>query len=217
MPPVSHNPSTRPPGGSQEPVEGSPAARVGAGDPDLGSDAATISQLRTSLIRALRASPQSVEPLCDALELLEGLQQRLETKRNPDAGEQAATASANRAQRRNSQAQEYIIQRTAEGEFLTERRPTGSQPFRCPKDAYLAAAKVLAGAEESLHFDELLDRLNAAMEQRQADYRLRVCLRFWGQPGLVQRFRTRYHAAEAGTFVRAAEAAWEELSAASIS
>jgi hypothetical protein len=106
------------------------------------------------------------------------------------------------------------MQRTAEGQFLTERRPTGSQPFRCPKDAYIAAAKVLAGAEEPLHFDELLERLNAAMEQRQADYRLRVCLRFWGQQGLVQRFRTRYHAGEAKTFLRAAEEAWEELSAA---
>jgi hypothetical protein len=180
MPEVSHNPSTRPPGDSE-----------------------TISQLRTSLIRALRASPQSVEPLCDALELLEGLQQRLEGKRNPDAPDQN--------HRRNTQSQEYIIQRTAEGQFLTERRPTGSQPFRCPKDAYLAAAKVLAGAEEPLHFDELLERLNSAMEQRQADYRLRVCLRFWGQQGLVQRFRTRYHAGDAGTFVRDAERAWEEM------
>ena len=205
MPPMSHNVPSRPPG-AQEPAD--PGSVQGGGvDPD----SATISQLRTSLIRALRASPQSVEPLCDALELLEGLQQRLETKRNPDMGADVGPI-ANRGPRRNNQAQEYIIQRTAEGEFLTERRPTGSQPFRCPKDAYVAAANVLAEAEEPLHFDELLDRLNAAMNQRQADYRLRVCLRFWGQRGLMGRFRTRYHASDAGTFVRAAEGAWDELS-----
>ena len=201
MPPMSHNVPSRPPDA------GEPLRPEGGG---ADADSAAISQLRTSLIRALRASPQSVEPLCDALELLEGLQQRLENKRNPDLGEVAPTT--NRAHRRSNQAQEYIIQRTAEGEFLTEQRPTGSQPFRCPKDAYAAAANVLAEAGEPVHFDELLDRLNTAMNQRQADYRLRVCLRFWGQRGLVGRFRTRYRATDAGTFVRAAESAWEELS-----
>ena len=44
--------------------------------PDLGSAAEvsplTFSQVRTALIRALRTSPEAREPLCDALELLEG-------------------------------------------------------------------------------------------------------------------------------------------------
>lgn len=211
---VSHNPTTFPPSGASE------DQRPPQPPPDLivppANDSATISQLRTSLIRALRTSPQSVEPLCDALELLENLQQRLESKRNPDAPEHAAADSlpAARPRRRNGQSQEYVIQQTAEGEFLTERRPTGSQPFRCPKDAYLAAARVVADAEEPLHFDELLDRLNAAMNQRQADYRLRVCLRFWVQHELVRRFRTRYHAADPATFVGEGEQVRKDLAAA---
>ena len=216
MHPVSHDPTTRPP---DRPAKGHPEA-VRPPQPPGGipadADSATISQLRTSLIRALRTSPQSLEPLCDALELLENLQQRLETKRNPDAEESASPpgAPAGRGTRRNGQSQEYVIQRTAEGEFLTERRPTGSQPFRCPKDAYLAAAKLLADAGGPLHFDELLDRLNAAMRERQADYRLRVCLRFWGQHRLIERSRTRYQAAEPGRFVADAERAWDDLAAA---
>jgi len=174
------------------------------------TDTATISQVRTSLIRALRASPQAVEPLCDALELLEGLQRRLETKRDPDSPDSPAETEP-RPARRNGRAQEYIIQRTAEGEFLTERRPTGSQPFRCPKDAYAAAAEVLASAKDPLHFDELLDRLNETTGARHADYRLRVCLRFWGQQNLVRRSRMRYEAVDATRFTSNARKAWDDL------
>src|SRR5204862_1097876 len=128
--------------------------------------AAAFSQLRTSLIKVLRNSPESREPICDALELIESLQQQMEAKRNPDRSERSETP---RPARGEAAGQQYVLQRTHEGEFLTGRRPSGSQPFRCPKDAYDAAAKLLAQTAEPLHFEDLLERLNGAMKERQAD------------------------------------------------
>ena len=174
-----------------------------------GDQAVAFSQLRTSLIKVLRNSPESREPICDALELIESLQQQMEAKRNPDRSERSETP---RPARGEAAGQQYVIQRTHEGEFLTERRPSGSQPFRCPKDAYDAAAKLLAQTAEPLHFEDLLERLNEAMKERQADYRLRVCLRFWTAKGTVERFRTRYRALERETFVAEAEGLWRALS-----
>ncbi len=172
----------------------------------LENESVAFSQLRTSLIKVLRNSPESREPICDALELIESLQQQIETKRHPDPPQ-------SRGQRKSIStppSQEYFVQKTHEGDFLTERRPTGSQPFRCPSDTYTAAAKVVAQATEPLHFEELLERLNGAMRERQADYRLRVCLRFWLGHKLIERFRTRYRAADSKTFVTAAQTLWDE-------
>src|SRR3954465_3605528 len=151
--------------------------------PDGADESVAFSQLRTSLIKVLRNSPEAREPICDALELIEALQQQVEAKRNPEAPAKP---------RSTAPAQEYVVHDTPDGPFLTERRPSGSQPFRCPRDAYDAAVRVLEQADQPLHFDDLLDRLNAAMGQRQADYRLRVCLRFWVARNVVERFRTRY-------------------------
>jgi hypothetical protein len=192
--PMSHNilsePTTRP-------------------DPS-GNESSAFSQLRYSLIKVLRNSPESREPICDALELIESLQQQMEAKRHPDPAEAPRHSRSTATQQQ--QQQEYIVQKTSEGDFLTERRPSGSQPFRCPKPAYDAAAKTLADAHEPLHFEELLDRLNAATGERHADYRIRVCLRFWGQHKLIERFRTRYRALNAKTLVPDAEKLWEQLS-----
>src|SRR5690242_16032712 len=93
------------------------------------NSAAAFSQLRTSLIKVLRNSPESREPICDALELIESLQQRMDSdKHNPDTPPSAPA--------RETSSQEYIIQDTPEGPFLAERRPSGAQPFRCPKPIY---------------------------------------------------------------------------------
>src|SRR5215212_9574410 len=93
------------------------------------NSAASFSQLRASLIKVLRNSPESREPICDALELIESLQQRMDSdKHNPDTPPSAAA--------RESASQEYIIQETPDGPFLAERRPSGAQPFRCPRPTY---------------------------------------------------------------------------------
>jgi hypothetical protein len=178
---------------------------------------AAFSQLRFSLIKVLRNSPESREPICDALELIEALQQQVESKRNPDAAAPVTPARVGRRSPETRDApaaslQEHFVQTTHEGEFLTERRPSGSQPFRCPKDAYDAAARVLEQADQPLHFDDLLDRLNAAMGQRQADYRLRVCLRFWVARNAVERFRTRYRVTpDAAPFSARAQSLWDAV------
>lgn len=159
---------------------------------------AAFSQLRTSLIKVLRNSPESREPICDALELIENLQQGMESKRNPD-----------QPPARDMEApQEYVVQETGDGPYLAERR-AGAQPFRCPKPVYDAAAQLLAAAEAPVHFDELQAQLNQATGSRQADYRLRVCLRFWVARGLLQRNRTRYVAVKRETFERDTQDLWQ--------
>src|SRR3954451_1175610 len=109
-PPLSHNPPSDP---TSRPSDNQSLA---------------FSQLRTSLIKVLRNSPEAREPICDALELIEALQQQVEAKRNPDAETRAGST------RSKSPSQEYVVQETADGPFLTERRPSGSQPFRCPRE-----------------------------------------------------------------------------------
>lgn len=177
--------------------------------PQAQNESAAFSQLRTSLIKVLRNSPESRVPICDALELVEALQQKIEAKRNPDAPPSRAGPRAG-GDAGTGGAQEYLIQSTHEGQFLTERRPSGSQPFRCPKDAYEAAARVIAEADGPLHFEDIHDRLNRAMGERQADYRVRVCLRFWLNHRVIERFRTRYRAKEPGGFFKQAMGLWEQ-------
>ena len=168
----------------------------------------TFSQVRTALIKAMRTSPEAREPLCDALELLETIQQQLDQYRQAMPPAPVATRPAGRAK---SRTQEYSIQSGADGAFLTERRPGHSQPFRCPRATYDAAAEVLAGADSALHFDELMERLNARMGERQPDYRLRVALRFWITGNAVLRSRTKYRAAERKTFADTARQLWDGL------
>jgi len=177
--------------------------------PSDNHESLTFSQLRTSLIKVLRNSPESREPICDALELIESLQQSIETKRQPDANEPPPPQQ--RTARRTPAAQpsqEYVVQKTDEGDFLTERRPSGSQPFRCPKNAYDAAAQILAKTTQPMHFEDLHERLNTAMGERQPDYRLRVCLRFWLHHKIIERSRTRYRPTEPATFLTHAGALW---------
>jgi hypothetical protein len=166
----------------------------------------TFSQVRTALIRALRTSPDAREPLCDALELLETIQQQLERYRQAMPADNGKPAA-----RPRGKLQEYTIQSTADGQFLTERRPGHSQPFRCPRATYNAAAEVMGAAESALHFDELVERLNARMGDRQPDYRLRVALRFWLAGGAILRSRTKYKPVERRTFVETARRLWDDL------
>jgi hypothetical protein len=169
-----------------------------------------FSQVRTALIRALRSSPEAREPLCDALEQLEAIQQELEEYQRglpPQSAAGRSKATSNHPRGRN---QEYEIQNTPEGAFLTERRPGESQPFRCPRATYNAAAQVLATATDALPFEELVGRLNTHSGHRQPDYRLRVALRFWMTHNAVVRSRTKYKAAERATFLPLSRSLWEQ-------
>ena len=167
----------------------------------------TFSQVRTALIKALRTSPDAREPLCDALELLETIQAQVEQYRQASP----PAPPSRPASRPRGKFQEYQIQTSADGQFLTERRPGHSQPFRCPRATYDAAAGVVAATENALHFDELVERLNARVGDRQPDYRLRVALRFWLAGNVILRSRTKYKPVDRGTFEETARRMWEEL------
>jgi hypothetical protein len=173
-----------------------------------------FSQVRTALIRALRTSPEAREPLCDALEQLEAIQQELEgyqrgvPSQTPGGG---AGAGAGSSSRRRARSQEYEIQNTPDGAFLTERRPGHSQPFRCPRATYDAAAEVLAATVDALPFEDLMERLNARTGHRQPDYRLRVALRFWMAQQAVVRSRTKYRAADRSGFPALARSLWTQI------
>jgi hypothetical protein len=170
----------------------------------------TFSQIRSALIKVLRTSPEAREPVCDALELLETVQQQVvETRQAPPA----AAEAGNSAGRKRAKLQEYEIQGTDDEQFLIERRPGHSQPFRCPRATYEAAAAVLSEAQGPLHFDELMDRLNARLPQRQPDYRLRVALRFWMAAQVVTRQRTRYKAVSPREFTQGSARLWDDLRA----
>ena len=173
-----------------------------------GSAPQRFSQVRTALIRALRSSPEAREPLCDALEQLEAIQQELEGYQRTLPTEAPAGANGARSGRRRAKNQAYEVQATPDGAFLTERRPGHSQPFRCPRATYDAAAEVLAAADEALPFEMLMELLNARMAQRQPDYRLRVAFRFWTTHQLVVRSRTKYRAVDRGTFLTACRTLW---------
>src|SRR5205085_9385357 len=83
----------------------------------------TFSQVRTALIRALRTSPDAREPLCDALELQEMIQQQLEQYG------QAMPTNAENAKawaRARGKLQECRGQDTAHGQFLPEHRHDSS-------------------------------------------------------------------------------------------
>lgn len=172
-----------------------------------GSSPQRFSQVRTALIRALRSSPEAREPLCDALEQLEAIQQELEAYRHalPAAPESRGPA---RAGRRRTGSQAYEVQVTGEGSFLIERRPGHSQPFRCPRSTYDAAAEVLAAVGDAVPFEELVERLTARVGRREPDYRLRVALRFWMTHGAVVRSRTKYRPSDRNTFRATSQALW---------
>jgi len=170
-----------------------------------------FSQVRTALIRALRSSPEAREPLCDALEQLEAIQQELEDYKRALPQPAQAGANTNGGHRR-AKTQEYEVQVTPDGSFLTERRSGDSQPFRCPRSTYDAAAEVLAGVgAEALPFEDLMDRLNRQTGQRQPDYRLRVVLRFWMRHGVVLRTRTKYRPGEPSAFLNVSRSLWTSL------
>ena len=187
------------------PPPGEAPTLLDVGSADVSPQA--FSQVRTALIKALRSSPEAREPLCDALEMLETIQQQLEQHRRA----LPPPAPPRPAGRTKPRSQEYQIQTSGDGQFLIERRPGHSQPFRCPRATYDAAADVLAAADEALHFDELMERLNARTGDRQPDYRLRVALRFWLSANAVVRSRTQYKAAERRTFPNTARRLWTDL------
>jgi hypothetical protein len=119
-----------------------------------------------------------------------------------------------REARRGTGRIEYVVEKTQQGEVLTERRLSGnSQPFRCPKSIYEVVAKVLATADRPLLVDEIVARVELLVGERPPDFQVRLLLRFWLHAGspLVIRSRARYRLADPKAFIAQAARLWSSL------
>jgi hypothetical protein len=111
---------------------------------------------------------------------------------------------------------EYVVEKTAQGEVLTERRSGGtSQPLRCPKVVYDAAIRMLATTTKPLSMDEILSGIETVMGVRPAEFQMRVALRLWlhADPALISRLRARYRLADSTGFISKATRLWSSLRA----
>ncbi len=117
-----------------------------------------------------------------------------------------------RQSRRGTGEISYLVEKTQQGEVLTERK-SNSKPYRCPRRMYETLATVLASAERPLLLDEIVERMAVELMDRPADHQVRVALRLWMhvQPPLVVRNRARHSASHADQFTKKAEALWIKL------
>ena len=120
-----------------------------------------------------------------------------------------------RPSRRGTGEIEYLVEKTQQGEVLTERRLSGnSQPYRCPKAIYEAVADVLAKAERPLLLDEIVTGVEKHVGHRPSDFHVRLPLRFWmhGDHPTVVRNRARYSALLKAESTTSAQKLWEKIS-----
>jgi len=111
------------------------------------------------------------------------------------------------------QPKRYAIEQLADAEVLAEYRTGDENPFRCPRPAYDALARVLGRMTAPAKYAELTKLLSRELKPAPADYQVRVALRFWGDRGirLIERARARYAPRDARTFETAARQAWRRL------
>jgi hypothetical protein len=109
---------------------------------------------------------------------------------------------------------EYLVEKTQQGDVLTERRLSGkSQPFRCPKVVYEALAKALGEAARPLSVEELVGAVERTLGVRPPDHQIRAALRFWLHlvPPLIIRSRARYKPIGSTDFASHAEKSWQMI------
>ena len=100
----------------------------------------------------------------------------------------------------------------SEGEdALAEHRTSGAQPFRCPRETYMTAAKVVASAVAPLKFSDLLNSVQSRLNRKVPAYQLRLCLRFWSTTELIQHRRARFVPRQPSTFERVAARSFKDL------
>lgn len=124
------------------------------------------------------------------------------------------TAGVTRPLQRGVGEMAYVVEKTGQGDVLTERRVgTKSKPFRCPKRVLDALATVLGEANRPLAMDEIMAALEARLGDRPADHQVRVAQRLWlhVQPPLLTRNRARYRAVDPSLIIRQANDLWGRL------
>lgn len=131
-----------------------------------------------------------------------------------EALEAVAGSVVTRPLRRGTGVVEYVVEKTQQGEVLTENRPgRRSKPFRCPKSVYEALIRVLGGADRPLTTDEITSGVERLMETRPPDHQVRVALRLMlhVEPALLSRSRARYRPVDPRQFPKSADALWFSL------
>ena len=129
-----------------------------------------------------------------------------------EAAEEEAKSEVVRPSRRGTGEINYLVERTQQGEVLTERK-SKSKPYRCPWRIYEILAAVLASADRPLLLDEIVERMQGKLGDRPADHQVRVALRYWlhvEQP-LLTRSRSRYRVAIGKSFETEAVRRWKDL------
>lgn len=130
------------------------------------------------------------------------------------AVEELATTTITRRSNRGTGEIGYSVEKTQQGEVLTELRHGGkSKPFRCPKKVYEGLAAVLGEADRPLLLDEIMSALETQIGDRPADHQVRVALRLWMhvQPPLVTRSRARHRADSQDEFLGRVTQLWQQL------
>lgn len=154
-----------------------------------------------SLRKALSEVVKAAGANTDAAKLAQSLQPLLER-----AVEELVADSVVRRSKRGTGRIEYVVERTQQGEVLSETRLGGrSKPFRCPKNVYDALAAILDEADRPLALDEIMAAVEARMGDRPADHQVRVALRLWLHVAVVTRNRARYRALTASFEVTGTE------------
>jgi hypothetical protein len=125
-----------------------------------------------------------------------------------------AARDVSRPSRRGTGDIKYAIERTQQGEVLSEIRTGGkSKPFRCPREVYFALAAMLEDADRPLGMDEIMSTVEQVLEYRPPDHQVRVPLRLWMHidPPLLRRSRARHAPILPNSFLSAAAELWERL------
>jgi hypothetical protein len=162
--------------------------------------------VRAALTDLLKRTPNAAVHVADALQALDRLELAIE---HVPARAPVAPAAVTRGRR--NQPKLYRVEGRPGHEALCEYRADDpDRPFRCPRVTYDPLAKVMGSVSKPIKFDEIAKRLAKELGHMPALYQLRVALRFWTKPevGLVEKVRTRYHAAITERFVSEASKAW---------
>lgn len=173
-------------------------------------NSAAIKRIRRIILRVLKCSEGFRKPLTEVLELLDELDEQLESS----AGQSRSRSSKATSARTRYQPKEYTVEQRRREQCLCEYRIGGrSQPFCCPRDVYEAIVEVLASNNDWIQFDDIRARAGENLDAIVPEYLPRVCLRFWQSttPPIVEKNRTRYRSCASGSFKSAARRAWREL------
>lgn len=97
---------------------------------------------------------------------------------------------------------------------LVEKRDSGAQPFRTPKDHYDAVVDILATANEPMRFEEIrvlaAKQLGFESDDELPIYRLRIVMRFLDRLGLLKHESRQYRrSSSARSFTSAASKEWK--------